>query len=166
VVGGWALSGIFNFEGGQYFTPYSINSPGILNSPIYDRPNLIGDPFKAGMVAANPTCKAPARVKTVQSWYNQCAFGQAAQYTFGNAGRNSLLGPGYGEVDLSLTKAFAITETTHIDLKWDVFNALNRVNLTTPTCSGAAFVDYVNAGQICSIVNFRRRMQLGVHLTF
>ena len=33
-----------------------------------------------------------------------------AQYTFGNAGRNSLLGPGYGEVDLSLTKSFAITE--------------------------------------------------------
>ncbi len=152
VVGGWALSGIFNFEGGQYFTPYSINSPGILNSPIYDRPDLIGDPHVSH----------PNRNK----WYNPAAYGEPAQFTFGNAGRNSLLGPGYGEVDLSLTKAFAITETTHIDLKWDVFNALNRVNLTTPTCSGAAFVDYVNAGQICSIVNFRRRMQLGVHLTF
>src|SRR5216683_631701 len=152
VVGGWALSGIFNFEGGQYFTPYNLSSPGILNSPIYDRPDLIGDPHVSH----------PNR----NEWYNPAAYGEPAQFTFGNAGRNSLLGPGYGEVDLSLTKAFAITETTHIDLKWDVFNALNRVNLTTPTCSGAAFVDYVNAGQICSIVNFRRRMQLGVHLTF
>jgi len=152
VVGGWALSGIFNFEGGQYFTPYSINSPGILNSPIYDRPDLIGDPHVSH----------PNRNK----WYNPAAYGEAAQYTFGNAGRNSLLGPGYGEVDLSLTKAFAITEKTHVDLKWDVFNALNRENLATPTCSGAAFVDYVNAGQICSIVDFRRRMQVGAHLTF
>ena len=152
VVGGWALSGLFNFEGGQYFTPYNLSSPGILNSPIYDRPNLIGDPHVSH----------PDRNK----WYNPAAYGKPAQFTFGNAGRNSLLGPGYGEVDLSLTKAFAITETTHIDLKWDVFNALNRVNLATPTCSGAAFVDYVNAGQICSIVDFRRRMQLGVHLTF
>jgi outer membrane receptor protein involved in Fe transport len=152
VVGGWALNGIFNFEGGQYFTPYNLSSPGILNSPIYDRPDLIGDPHVSH----------PDRNR----WYNPAAYGEPAQFTFGNAGRNSLLGPGYGEVDLSLTKAFAITETTHIDLKWDVFNALNRVNLTTPTCSGAAFVDYVNAGQICSIVNFRRRMQLGVHLTF
>jgi hypothetical protein len=152
VVGGWALNGIFNFEGGQYFTPYNLSSPGILNSPIYDRPDLIGDPHVSH----------PNRNK----WYNPAAYGEPAQYTFGNAGRNSLLGPGYGEVDLSLTKAFAITETTHIDLKWDVFNALNRVNLTTPTCSGAAFVDYVNAGQICSIVNFRRRMQIGAHLTF
>jgi outer membrane receptor protein involved in Fe transport len=152
VVGGWALSGIFNFEGGQYFTPYNLSSPGILNSPIYDRPDLIGDPHVSH----------PNR----NEWYNPAAYGKPAQYTFGNAGRNSLLGPGYGEVDLSLRKSFAITEKTHLDLKWDVFNALNRVNLATPTCSGAAFVDYVNAGQICSIVDFRRRMQLGVHLTF
>jgi hypothetical protein len=53
-----------------------------------------------------------------------------------------------------------------LDLKWDVFNALNRVNLAQPTGDGAAFVDVGNAGQITSIVDFRRRMQLGLHLTF
>jgi len=152
VVGGWSLSGLFNFEGGQYFTPYNLSSPGILNSPIYDRPDLIGDPNVAH----------PNR----NEWYNPAAYGKPAQYTFGNAGRNSLLGPGYGEVDLSLTKTFAITEGVHLALKWDAFNALNHVNLATPTCSGAAFVDYVNAGKICSIVDFRRRMQIGAHLTF
>jgi outer membrane receptor protein involved in Fe transport len=166
VVGGWALSGILNFESGLPFTPYYVNSPTVLNSPIYDRPNQIGDPFKAGTVAANPNCKAPAQVRTVQTWYNKCAFAQPAQYTFGNAGRNSLLGPGLGLVDLSLTKSLAITEKTHLDLKWDVFNALNRENLANPTCSGAAFVDIGNAGQICSIVDSKRRMQLGARLTF
>jgi hypothetical protein len=118
------------------------------------------------MVAANPSCLAPARVRTVQTWYNPCAFVDPAQYTFGDAGRNSLLGPGYGEVDLSLTKSFVITERAHLDLKWDVFNALNRVNLAQPTGDGAAFVDVGNAGQITSIVDFRRRMQLGLHLVF
>ena len=166
VVGGWALSGIFNFEGGLYFSPYYVNSPTVLNSPIYDRPNQIGDPFKGGTVAANPSCVAPAQVRTVQTWYNPCAFVDPAQYTFGDAGRNSLLGPGYGEVDLSLTKSFVITERAHLDLKWDVFNALNRVNLAQPTGDGAAFVDVGNAGQITSIVDFRRRMQLGLHLVF
>jgi hypothetical protein len=152
VVGGWRLSGLFNFEGGQYFTPYNLNSPAILNSPIFDRPNLIGDPH-----VSHPNRNL---------WYNPKAYGAPALYTFGDAGRNSLLGPGYGEVDLSLTKSFAITERAHLDFKWDVFNALNRVNLANPTCAGAAFVDISDAGQICSIVDFRRRMQLGVHLTF
>jgi outer membrane receptor protein involved in Fe transport len=152
VVGGWRLSGLFNFEGGQYFTPYNLNSPAILNSPIFDRPNLIGDPH-----VSHPNRNL---------WYNPKAYGDPALYTFGDAGRNSLLGPGYGEVDLSLTKSFAITERAHLDFKWDVFNALNRVNLANPTCAGAAFVDISDAGQICSIVDFRRRMQLGVHLTF
>jgi outer membrane receptor protein involved in Fe transport len=152
VVGGWALSGVFNFESGLPFTPYYVNSPTILNSPIYDRPNLIGNPHVAH----------PNR----NEWYNPAAYADPAQYTFGDAGRNSLMGPGYGEVDLSLTKSFVITERTHLDLKWDVFNALNRVNLAQPTGDGAAFVDVGNAGQITSIVDFRRRMQLGLHLTF
>jgi outer membrane receptor protein involved in Fe transport len=152
VIGGWALSGIFNFESGLPFTPYYLNSPTVLNSPIYDRPNQIGDPH-----VAHPN---------QNEWYNPAAYADPAQYTFGDAGRNSLMGPGLGLVDLSLTKSFTFTETTHLDLKWDVFNALNRENLGQPTCAGAAFVDISDAGQICSIVDFRRRMQIGAHLTF
>jgi outer membrane receptor protein involved in Fe transport len=152
IVGGWALSGIFNFESGLPFTPYYLNSPAILNSPIYDRPNQIGDPH-----VAHPN---------QNEWYNPAAYAQPALYTFGNAGRNSLLGPGLGLVDLSLTKSLVITEKMHLDLKWDAFNALNRQNLGQPTCAGAAFVDIGDAGQICSIVDFRRRMQIGAKLTF
>jgi outer membrane receptor protein involved in Fe transport len=170
IAGGWALSGIFNFEGGLPFTPYYLSSPSTpqLNSPIYDRPDQISDPFKAGTVTGTPACiiTPPSQVRTRQAWYNPCAYADPAQYTFGDAGRNSLLGPGYGEVDLSLSKAFVLTERTRLDFKWDVFNALNRVNLAQPTGDGAAFIDVGNAGQITSIVDFRRRMQLGVHLTF
>jgi outer membrane receptor protein involved in Fe transport len=151
-VGGWSLSGIFNLESGLPFTPYYSTSPTVLNSPIYDRPNQIGDPR-----VSNPNR---------YQWYNPAAYATPAQYTFGNAGRNSLMGPGYGEVDLSLTKAFVITERTHLDLKWDVFNALNQINLAQPTGDGAAFVDLGNAGVITGIVDFRRRMQLGLHLVF
>src|ERR1700678_1258801 len=152
LVGGWALSGVYNLESGLPFTPYYINSPTVLNSPIYDRPNVVG----------NPHVSNPNRYE----WYNPAAYADPAQYTFGDAGRNSLMGPGYGEVDLSLTKTFVITERAHLDLKWDVFNALNRENLAQPTGDGAAFVDVANAGVITGIVDFRRRMQIGAHLTF
>ncbi|MGA3350416.1 MAG: TonB-dependent receptor, partial [Candidatus Sulfotelmatobacter sp.] len=132
VVGGWALSGIFNFESGLPFTPYYLNSPTVLNSPIYDRPNQIGDPH-----VSHPN---------QNEWYNPAAYADPAQYTFGDAGRNSLMGPGLGLVDLSLSKSFTISETTHLDLKWDAFNSINRQNLGQPTCAGAAFVDIADAG--------------------
>jgi hypothetical protein len=148
VAGGWALSGIFNFESGLPFTPY-YNSSVLLNSPITDRPNLVGDPH-----VSHPN---------QYEWFNPAAYAAPTTlYTFGNAGRNSLMGPGLGLIDLSLTKAFTITEKTHLDLKWDVFNAFNRENLGNPN----NIISNANAGQITGIVDFRRRMQIGAHLTF
>ena len=56
-------------------------------------------------------CPTPTAIE----WYNPAAYAApTTPYTFGDAGRNSLMGPGYGEVDLSLTKSFAITEKTHL----------------------------------------------------
>jgi outer membrane receptor protein involved in Fe transport len=149
VVGGWALSGILNFEAGLPFTPYYSTSSILLNSPITDRPDLVGDPH-----VAHPN---------QDEWFNPAAYAPPTTlYTFGDAGRNSLMGPGLGLIDLSLTKAFAITEKVHLDLKLDAFNALNRENLGNPN----NVVGNANAGQITGIVDFRRRMQIGAHLTF
>jgi outer membrane receptor protein involved in Fe transport len=150
LIGGWALSGIFNFEAGMPFSPQYSTAQNILNSPISsDRPDLVG----------NPHVSNPNRYE----WFNKAAYAVPTQlYTFGDAGRNSLTGPGYGEVDLSLSKSFAITERMHLDLKWDVFNALNQINLQNPVNA----IDSANAGTISGIVDFRRRMQIGAHLTF
>jgi hypothetical protein len=147
LIGGWNLSGIFNFQGGTWFTPYLSNNA-TLNSVITLRPNRIG----SGKVS-NPN---------QNEWFNPADFTVPALYTYGNSGRNILLAPGYGEVDLSLSKSFVITESTRLELKWDAFNALNRENLGQPN----AYVDTATAGQITSIIDFRRRMQIGAHLTF
>ncbi len=147
IAGGWILSGIFNFQGGTYFTPYLANNAS-LNSVISLRPNRIG----SGKVS-NPN---------QNEWFNPADFTVPALYTYGDSGRNILLAPGYGEVDLSFGKTFVITERAHLELKWDVFNALNRENLGQPN----PYVDTATAGQITSIVDFRRRMQIGAHLTF
>jgi hypothetical protein len=83
-------------------------------------------------------------------------------YVYGNSGRNIIAGPHFTAADLSLQKAFAFTERVHLDLKWDAFNAFNHPNLANPNAS----VDTSTAGQITSIVDFRRRMQIGAQLTF
>jgi len=147
LIGGWTLSGVFNFQAGQYFTVYWAAN-GSLNSVESLRPDRIG----SGKVS-NPNRN---------EWYNPADFSQPAPYTYGNSGRNILLGPGYGEVDLSLIKSIAITERTHLELKWDAFNALNRENLGSPNSTA----DSSSAGQIFNIVDYRRRMQVGAHLTF
>ncbi len=45
---------------------------------------------------------------TPQQWFNTAAFAIPAPYTFGNAGRNILRGPGLATVDFSLKRAFAL----------------------------------------------------------
>ena len=147
VIGGWTISGLFNFEAGNYFTPYLANNS-TLNSVITLRPDRIG----------SGTVSNPNR----NQWFNPADFTVPALYTYGDSGRNILLGPGFGGVDLSLAKAFSITERTKLEFRWDAFNALNRENLGSPN----SYVDQSTAGQITSIVDFRRRMQIGAHLTF
>ena len=146
-VGGWQLSGIVNFEAGQYFTPQLSNNAS-LNSTISLRPNRNG----SGKVS-NPNRHL---------WFDPAEFSVPAPFTYGNSGNNILPGPRFFSTDLSLGKSIAITERTHLDLRWDTFNALNNTNLAAPN----AYVDTSTAGQITGTVDFPRRMQIGAHLNF
>jgi outer membrane receptor protein involved in Fe transport len=154
LAGGWTFSGIFNFQGGTYFTPTLANNAS-LNSTIALRPDRIGN----GGVA-NPNR---------YQWFNTTDFVNVAQpYTYGNSGRNILLAPGYGEIDTTLSKTMVITERTRLELQWMVFNVANRINLGSPNASispGIPTSD-TGSGTITSIVDYRRRMQIGAHLTF
>jgi outer membrane receptor protein involved in Fe transport len=154
LVGGWNFSGIINAQGGTYFTP-TLSDASSLNSVIALRPDRIG----SGKVS-NPNR---------YEWFNINDFTNVAQpYTYGNSGRNILLAPGYGEVDLTLAKSFVITERTHLQFQWMVFNALNRENLGSPNASITPGVSssITGSGTITGIVDYRRRMQIGAHLTF
>jgi hypothetical protein len=51
--------------------------------------------------------------------------------TQGNELRNRFSGPGYANTDLSVLKSFPIRELAHFEFRVDMFNLLNRVNLTS-----------------------------------
>jgi hypothetical protein len=53
-----------------------------------------------------------------------------AQGTFGNAGRNILLGPRYFNTNLSLLKDFHFTESGYLQFRIEFFNAFNHANFT------------------------------------
>ena len=125
VRGDWQVNGILTLQGGQPFTPVL----GIDNSntgQLQDRPNLVGDPYAAG-----GTC---TETRTADCWVNPAAFAQPAPFTFGNAGRNSLRGPGYQERGPVLVKnAQHGRRRGSCSSASRVFNLLNRSTTTSRT---------------------------------
>ncbi len=148
LVGGWELAGIWTLESGYPFSP-QLNNAATLNSNCCTlRPDKTGNP-------------APAH-KGINSWFNPAAYSVPALYQMGDAGRNSLWGPGLFRADLSLQKVFKITERTKFKLQWEAYNVFNRANYSNP--NGA--VDSSTAGVISGIADIMRQMQFGGTLTF
>jgi hypothetical protein len=118
VLGNWEWSSILSLYGGQPINPRLGYDNASLGASGGQRPNLIGDP-----VAADPT-----RLH----WFNTAAFAAPAQFTFGNAGRNILRGPGQTNYDTSIMKNFPVGERRNVQFRTEFFNAFNLVNFDNP----------------------------------
>ncbi len=105
----------------------------------FDRMDLIGDPF-----ADVPASTSSTSVRYV----NRSAFKAAAAGLPGTLGRNAIFGPGFASIDPSLFKEFPIKERLHAQFRIEVFNVLNRANLTNPTST-------FNSGSFGLITNTR-----------
>jgi hypothetical protein len=160
------FQGIVQAESGQPFTPTisfdNSNTGNTGQQSGSDRPNLVGNPYQSGSVAANPSCTAPAgQTHTAAQWFNPCAFDLAPANQYGNAGRNSLLGPGYASFDISLLRRFTLPERATLTLEAQSFNLFNRPNLSLPS----AFADQSTFGVISS-ANDPREVQFAARLSF
>ena len=110
-VNGWQLSSVMNFHAGQ---PSDEVRLGL---------DLIGDPY-----AGTSHKFDPANGGT--QWWNPAAF--AVPVTgIGNLARNKFYGPGFASVDFSVIKNVPITERIKVQLRADMFNLFNRVNLAS-----------------------------------
>ena len=174
-IGGWASSFVFRAQTGQ---PISIGTNG-LTSPGGAQVNAIriGDPYAAGGTAnsTNPGVTCPSKVRTVQNWYNPCAFknpqadnigytnarysdgtrvpntvsGQAA-YAYVGSNRGQVYGPGYERVDASLFKSFATFREQNLQFRADIFNVLNTPGYGNPSTTNISS----NGGQITGARTF------------
>ncbi len=146
VFGGWQFNGIFLFQTGLPFTP-TLNAPTV-NTGTGSRPNRIGD----------GTLSDP----TVDRWFDTSAFATPAQFTYGDAGRNILYGPGRRNFDLSLFKEFGVSERVKLQFRAECFNCLNTPQFDLPN----AAIGAGNAGTITAIVGTPRQLQLGAKVVF
>ena len=84
-------------------------------------------------------------------WIDPGAFRANAPGTFGNAAYNSLLSPGYFNMDSGLTRNFSIRERYRAELRFEFFNILNHTNFNAPSAS----LNSANFGRIQSALDPR-----------
>jgi hypothetical protein len=149
---GFDFSGIITAESGQPFTPElstdNSNTGNTGGNFGIDRPNVLFNP-----ALSNPT---------PQEWFNVNAFAIPPQYTWGDAGRNILRGPGLFTADLSLRRTFALGDRIHLTAEAQSFNTLNRANFNLPD----AFADQpLTFGKIFSAKD-PRQIQFALRLAF
>jgi Carboxypeptidase regulatory-like domain/TonB dependent receptor-like, beta-barrel len=149
----WQASAVFSAQSGRPFTPrvsFDNSNTGNVGGGTfaYDRPNIY---------VPSPASLPPPGTRT----YNGRFFVIAPQYTFGNAGRDSLVGPGYATLDAMVSRRVPAGDRRVITLRLEIFNALNRKNLQLPD----SFVDRVTFGQ--SLAAYPpRQVQLAARFTF
>ena len=139
VFGDWRGSTILMIQSGAPFTvnlsaAQDVANVGLIAGNNLERPNLIANPNDGP--------------HTPTEWFNTSAFALPAQFSFGDAGRNIVIGPGLANLDLSLQKAWSIRENQSIQFRWDLFNALNHPNFNLPgRILGAANFGVITSAQ-------------------
>ncbi len=143
----WQIALTGRISTGQPFTPVVANSSIANGEP--DRPDRLAN---GGL--ANPS---------QAQWFDVKAFAALAvgTYRVGTSGRNILDGPGYGQINASLSRMFRINEHHAFQFRWEVFNATNHTNFLLPNTS----VDVAAGGAITSASD-ARIMQFGLRYMF
>jgi hypothetical protein len=178
VADGWELGGIFQLSSGQPFTP-------LVNGDAMGLQAHVGDPYDfADLVRSTPGCSNPVGlVKTpgqLPTYINTQCFAFPGT-RLGNAGRNSLYGPGLADLDMSLfknTRLPSISETFNIQFRVEIFNLLNHTNFAMPegdngnnralfnagtdAAGNLIGIPNASAGQITRTTTTNRQIQFGL----
>ena len=150
-LGGWELSGIVTLQDGTPLNPVYFAVDGA-NTGTPNRPDVV----------PGVAVKLPRSDRTADRFFNTAAFRDPQPFTFGNAGRNILPGPGANLFDLALHKRFALTETAAIRFRAEAFNVFNHPNFGIPgpyPDFGPFFGKIFSTGE-------PRRLQFGLRLDF
>lgn len=172
ILGNWQVTVIQKITSGfPVFVIDSFNQSGVNfqnNGNSLNRPDVVGDPNKAGAVSANPGCSPPSELHTATAWFNPCAFALVPAGQLGGASRTPLSGPNFVNTDFSVIKQFALRENMGLNFRAEFFNVFNHPQFGLPVTPGTGYAD-INAGNfgaISSTVNNPRVVQFGVKLTF
>jgi hypothetical protein len=150
VLGGWQVNGIFQKQTGFPLTAYEPNDIALM--ALTNRPNQVCD----------TNADAP---HTVEQWFDTTCFQRltvaANAGQIGDAGRNTVRGPGFVRTDLSLFKNFAIVREHRLQVRVEAFNLFNQARFGQPGgIMGSPLFGVITAAEEGRIV------QLGLRYSF
>lgn len=127
VLGNWALAGVVTYASG---TPVTVSSPN--NSNAFN--SGFQRPMATGQAAALP---GGPQIGDNTKYFNAAAFTQTPQFQFGNVSRYlpDVRIPANKGLNTLVEKRFAVHERLHVDLRGEMFNALNLVVFARPQTS-------------------------------
>jgi hypothetical protein len=135
LLSGWQINGLAQLQSGTPFTVISgvdTNLDGVVN----DRVNIVGNPYNQN---------AHSRLQKIYGYLNPTAFAVPTG-PYGNEQNDSLIGPRFVNVNLSAFKMFSIYERLQLQLRGEVFNAFNNVNLNNPAANLATLNSDATSG--------------------
>ena len=157
ILGNWQVNGIVTFQSNTPFTVYDSSNPSAqggapeISGFPSSRPDLVGNPNSGSCTHNGIT----APVRTPECWFNTGAFASSQPGTFGNVGRNTLLGPAFQQWDFSAIKTIPIHESMNLQFRAEFFNIFNNVNFQLPnndlTSSDFGFIQSARPGRIVQL---------------
>jgi outer membrane receptor protein involved in Fe transport len=152
----WSVGTLIRLRSGD---PFSVNTGGLRRGLQDDAPDY---PDLCPGASANPVQGGPTQ------YFDPTAFCLQPLGVIGNAPRNSVIGPGFAAVDLMVSRALSLGQSRTIQLRFEVFNLLDRANFALPTREifnpdGTYRAD---AGRITRTVATPRQMQLGAKIVW
>ena len=166
IIGGWQLVNVTTIMSGSGVNP-GYQECGADNDAGVCFPNVVGSwhvshPNKNQWYAISPDPLA-ANGQTSGPWQRPAAPVPGSP-SFGDAKRNSIIGPKWFDADVSVVKIVPVGEELKIQFRAEAYNVFNHPNLNNPN----SCVDCGGAGTITSLANnaTMRRMQFGLRFDF
>ncbi len=121
IFGGWQVNGLFSAYSGS---PFSISSAATsLNLPGSNQP---ADQVKDDVAILGG-------IGTGNPWFDTSAFVPVTAVRFGNAGFNSMRGPGFANFDVSVFRQFALGSARTLQFRLEIFNLTNTAHFANPS---------------------------------
>jgi hypothetical protein len=117
---GWTVAGIYRKQTGSFLTILSGVDRALTGVGSQRAQQMLGNPYGD---------------KSLTNYLNPAAFALPALGSLGNMRPASIAGPGFWGLDVSMSRAFRITENQRVEARAEAYNVTNSLRPGNPTLS-------------------------------